>query len=134
MSKIYKGYELLKAMVEGEIEEGTRFKAFGMIWIFRNNSLYNYESDEYIEYYTDIVVTAKEKFELIEENTIDIEKNTIDIDKLEEINDTNFDSLNMTEQEIDFYHNFTRTKINELVQAIKQLNKRIEELEKNNDN
>ena len=35
MSKVYKGYELLKAIADGEIKDGTKFKIKGLANVYK---------------------------------------------------------------------------------------------------
>ena len=65
-------------------------------------------------------------FELIEENTIDV-----DIDNITEISGYSDDGVELYEKE-DIHIN--KEKINELVQAVKQLNKEIQELKEKMEN
>ena len=64
-------------------------------------------------------------------DTVEIieEQQDIDIQSIEELNDTNFDCEHMAEDEVDYYHNNTRTKMNEIIRAVKQLDKKIKEKE-----
>lgn len=61
-------------------------------------------------------------FELIEDE--------IDIDSIEELNNTCYDVNTMSDDDLEFYHNKTRTTINEIVQAVKQIDKRVKKLER----
>lgn len=88
MSKVYKGYELIKAIANGEIKEGSRF-------------IDTYTTPDY-GYFAE----KDNGFELIEDETIDIDN----IEKLD----------------IGIITTEDRLKINELVQAVKQINKKIE--------
>ena len=65
-------------------------------------------------------------YERIENNNFD----EIDIDSIEELNDTCYDINTMSDDELEFYHNKTRTTINEILQAVKQIDKRVKKLEK----
>ena len=107
----YKGYELLKAIANGEIKEGIRFKAGYRTFIARDGYLF-VEYDNRQEYATSFELTWD--FELIK-GEVDI-----DIDSIEEYKQEH------TERCIDVD---ARNKINELVQAVKQLNKKVKELE-----
>lgn len=116
MSKIYKGYELMKAIADGEIKSGTRFKdrSHTFIWTgsritveiegkdsqcnlfeFNNNSGTYYS----LSYFLDL------KFELL--------KDEIDIQSIEELAEDRYIVTDVLK------------KINELVQAIKQLDNKI---------
>ena len=63
-----------------------------------------------------------DKFELIEDE--------IDIDSIEKLDDTCYIMYGMQDEEIETYHNKTRTTMNEILQAVKQIDKRVKKLEK----
>lgn len=115
----YKGYELLKAIADGEIKINQKIRI-----IFKDNSGENFIFDG-----TDIIdstyknifsvygtkAVLKADFELIEDE--------IDIDSIEE--------LGIYEKDKKFYSPIiidNRIKINELVQAVKQINKEVKEV------
>ena len=100
----YKGYELLKAIAENKIKNGSRFKAGYRTFIVRDGYLF-VECDNRQEYATSFELTWD--FELIEDE--------IDIDNI-------IENKWMTSSE-------RNSKINQLVQAVKQLNKKVKELE-----
>lgn len=120
--KIYKGYELIKAIADGEIKEGSRFKVKAL-W----NGSYVYDNRIAIVKYKNIVYEEEEEiitswtiinseFELIEDETIDdetIDDETIDIESISEL----------------YSASDTDDTINELVKAVKQLDRRIKKLE-----
>lgn len=105
MSKTYKGWELIKAIADGEIKERTRFKAKYETFIARDGYLFKECSDGQ-EYATTFELAWD--FKLIE--------NEIDINNIEEYKQEH------SERCIDID---IRNKINELIQAIKQLNNKI---------
>lgn len=112
MSKIYIGWELMKAIADGEIKEGSKIKINEDIYIFCEG---NFMSDSTGYYLTGIyndIDFATAKFELIEDE--------IDIDNIEEYKQEH------TERCIDID---IRNKINELIKAVKQIDKRIKKLE-----
>lgn len=114
MSKVYKGYELLKAIADGEIKEGSRFivKLLDEIVFYTNDSLW-YEGDDE-ELCASTIIESE--FELIEDETIDI-------DNIEEI------KWRESEKEYLGYGVLVANeKINKLVQAVKQLNKEIKSI------
>lgn len=111
MSKIYKGWELMKAIADGEIEERTRFKANYETFMARDGYLFKEDSDKQ-EYATSFELNWD--FKLIEDE--------IDIDNIEEYKQEH------TERCIDVD---IRNKINELIQAVKQLDKRVKEMNTN---
>lgn len=106
----YKGYELLKAIANGEIKERSRFKAEYKTFIARDGYLF-VEYDNRQEYANSFEL--KWEFELIEDE-IDIDS----IEKLESVTNNIDGTICMM------------SKINELVQAVKQLNKKVKELKK----
>ena len=112
MSKIYIGWELMKAIADGEIKEGSKIKINGDIFIFCEG---NFMSDSTGYYLTGIyndIVFATAKFELIEDE--------IDIDNIEEYKQEH------TERCIDID---IRNKINELIKVVKQIDRRVKKLE-----
>jgi hypothetical protein len=104
----YKGYELLKAIANGEIKERSRFKAEYKTFIARDGYLF-VEYDNRQEYANSFEL--KWEFELIEDE-IDIDS----IEKLESVTNNIDGTICMM------------SKINELVQAVKQINKEVKEL------
>lgn len=117
MSKVYKGYELLKAIADGEIKDGTKFKIKGL------ENVYKYEfgtfiSEETGEELDDILSTegiARAVFELIEDE--------VDIDNIEKVSIVNT-SYKPTPCDM----KFIAKKFNELISAVKQLNKEIQSI------
>ena len=112
MSKIYKGWELMKAIADGKIKEGSKIKTNEDIFIFcegnfMSNSLFHFLTGIYND-----IDFATAKFELIEDE--------IDIDNIEEYKQEH------TERCIDID---IRNKINELIKVVKQIDKRIKKLE-----
>ena len=105
----YKGYELLKAIADGKIKERSKFKAEYETFIARDGYLF-VEHDNGQEYANSFEL--KWNFELIEDE--------IDIDNIEEYKQEH------TERCIDID---IRNKINELIQTVKQLNKRVKKME-----
>lgn len=71
---------------------------------------------------TNLIALLNDEFELIEDE--------IDIDNIEELNDTCYDVNTMSDEEIETYHNKTRTTMNEILQAVKQIDKRVKKLER----
>lgn len=105
MGKTYKGWELIKAIADGKIKNRSRFKAGYRTFIARDGYLFTECSDRQ-EYATTFELAWD--FELIEDE--------IDIDSITE-------NEWMTSSERNF-------KINQLVQAVKQIDKRVKKLEK----
>lgn len=108
----YKGYELLKAIADGKIKEGSRFKAGYRTFIVRDGYLF-VECDNQQEYATSFELTWD--FELIEDE--------IDINSIEELDEYEREDLYDWKDVRDI-----ALKMNELVQAVKQLNKEVKEL------
>ena len=111
----YKGYELLKAIAENKIKNGSKF-------MFKINQdiekvYWNGENFKYIENRRNIMVDYAD-IELIN-GTFELIEDEIDIDNIKEYKQEH------TERCIDVD---VRNKINELIQAIKQINKEVKEL------
>jgi len=107
----YKGYELLKAIEDGKIKEGSRFKVYrtyNAIAVLEDRTLHFEDGNKRILTTNDLLIYT---FELIEDE--------IDIDSIEELKSVtnNIDGTVCI-----------MNKINELVQAVKQLNKEVKEL------
>lgn len=114
--KIYKGYELIKAIAEGEIKDGSRFIICGYKQIIKyNNGILYYVNDNFDEINSRVIISYT--FELIEDETIDIESiDELLVEQLKNREHTNADIYMLAKRQ------------NELVQAVKQLNKEIKEL------
>jgi hypothetical protein len=110
----YKGYELLKAIADGEIKEGSLILFDSIIWIVDEYSDIVKYKEEHITLFN--TYKAKEiamsDFELIE-NKIDIDS----IGELKSVTNNIHETICMM------------SKINELVQAVKQINKEVKEME-----
>ena len=125
--KIYKGYELLKAIADGEINYGTKFKIkdWNEIIVYNQSNLIfreifdtkeegsNYGKTIFDFWNLDYILSAE--FGLIEDE--------IDIDNIEEL-DTYETVETYDWQDVDT----NRMTINELVQSVKQLNKEIKSI------
>lgn len=116
MGKIYRGYELFKAIASEEIKKKQKVR---MIFNDGSGENYIFDGDDIVDsthynifkiYGTKAVLKAE--FELIE--------NEIDIDSIEEYKQEH------TERCIDVD---TRNKINEILQAVKQIDKRVKKIE-----
>ena len=133
MSKIYKGWELRKAIADGEIHYGTKFKVkdWKEIVVYDQSNLIfreifdtkeegsNYGKTIFDLWILDYILNAE--FELIEDE--------IDIDSIEELDDTCYILYGMPDEELEAYHSETRTTINEILQAVKQIDKRVKKIE-----
>lgn len=115
MPKIYMGWELMKAIADGEIKEGSKF-------IFKTdqieNVVWNGENFKYIDNGKAITVDYAD-IELIV-GTFELIEDEIDIDNIEEYKQEH------TERCIDID---IRNKINELIKAVKQIDRRLKKLE-----
>lgn len=131
VNKVYKGYELIKEIAEGNIKNGTK-----IIPHYPNNDC----TVEYFEYYygflhayykdinhsdNDVNVCVfldnNRTFELIEYQTIDI-------DSIEEIDTTK--TFNYTMQQVFEWNNEMEVKINQTIRAVKHLNKELQSIKK----
>ena len=121
MGKIYKGWELMKAIADGEIKEGRRFnvhRTYSAIAVLEDRILHLEDGNKRILTTNDLLIYT---FELIEDE--------IDIDSIEELNDTCYDVNIMSDDDLESYHNKTRTTINEILQAVKQIDKKVKKIE-----
>lgn len=113
MSKLYTGIELLEAYYNGEINKNTKLKDYN-----KEGQLLDVKSSviSALSYYraTELV---NHTFELIEDETID------NIEDLLEIKEYEVDKTDVV---------INRNKINQLVQAVKQLNKEIKSINDSN--
>lgn len=121
MGKTYKGWELMKAIADGEIKEGSRFnvhRTYSAIAVLEDRILHLEDGNKRILTTNDLLIYT---FELIEDE--------IDIDSIEELNDTCYDVNIMSDDDLESYHNKTRTTINEILQAVKQIDKKVKKIE-----
>jgi hypothetical protein len=113
----YKGYELLKAIADGEIKEGTRFKCLNEkpIQYYSDSNIYRYEHGNFLGRFGgfNILNILNKDFEIVEK------QDEIDIDSIEEYKQEH------SERCIDVD---IRNKLNEILQAVKQINKEVKEL------
>lgn len=108
----YKGYELLKAIADGEIKENQNIRIkfkdnSGEIFVFDGTKIIDITHKNIFDIYGTLTV-LKSDFELIEDE--------IDIDSIEELEGI-------------IEYSTERNTINQLIQAVKQLNKRVKKLE-----
>ena len=113
MGKIYKGWELMKAIADGEIKEGSKIKTNENSFIFREGIFMSNSPFHFLTGIYNDIDFATAKFELIEDE--------INIDSIEEYKQEH------TERCIDID---IRNKMNEILQAVKQIDKRVKKLEK----
>lgn len=105
---ILKGYELMQEIANGKIKEGTKFRDLTDSNYADNSNIYRYENKNFIGRYggTNILKLLNHDFEILEdEEEIDIQS----IQELDELSDC--EERNM--------------KINEILKAVKQLDKKI---------
>ena len=109
MKKTYKSWELIKAIADGEIKKGTKFKDKDKKEVEGdgNNFVFIDSDRNYMSVISDIYF-INEEFELIEDE--------IDIDNIKELEGI---VEYATEQDT----------INKLIQAVKQIDKRVKKLE-----
>lgn len=123
MGKTYKGWELMKAISDGEIKNGSRFnihRTYSAIAVLEDRILHIEDGNKRILTTNDLLIYT---FELIEDE--------IDIDSIEEfeivgcnikLNDTLLPTENIINDMI-------LDKMNKLVQAVKQIDKRVKKIE-----
>ena len=113
-----KGWKLMKKIADGEIKEGSKFRDLHQS-SKDNFNLYKYENKNLTGRFggTNLIALLNDDFELIED-----EKDIDDIDDIEEVdeykNEMAYDWFDVQDMSI---------KINELIKAVKQLNKKLEE-------
>ena len=129
MKKIYKGWELLKAIADGEIKEGTKFKCLNEkpMQYYTDSNIYRYEHGSLLGRFGgfNILSIVNKDFEIVQK------QDEIDIDSIEEFeivgcNIKLNDTLLPTES---ILNDMILDKMNKLVQAAKQLNKEVKKLE-----
>lgn len=116
-----KGLEVLKKIANGEIKEESRFLDITDKNYYNGTSIHTfiYKNNNLIQEGiggTNLLAILNHEFEVISDE--------IDIDSIEELDINNFGHNNMITQQETWYIK----KTNELVQAVKQINKQIKEL------
>ena len=118
--KIYKGYELIKAIAEGEIKENTNIKVHDLSVFDKIVTTINYSNKKLNwktgEFDTSYLCNDSYYFELIEDETIDIES----INELLKIEPYEADKTDIV---------INRNKINEILKWAKQQERRMKKLE-----
>jgi len=112
---ILKGYELMQEIANGKIKEGTKFRDLTDSNYEDNRNIYRYENKNFIGRWggTNILLLLKHDFEILEdEEEIDIQC----IKEMEYLEDYEADKTDIR---------LNRDKINELLKAVKQLDKKI---------
>lgn len=114
MSKIYKGWELIKAIADGEIKEGTKFKCLNEkpMQYYTDSNIYRYEHGSLLGRFGgfNILSIVNKDFEIVQK------QDEIDIDSIKEM-------------ELDVIDDVTYY-INDLIKAVKQIDKRVKKIEK----
>ena len=131
MAKTYKGWELIKAIADGEIKEESRFIDTYSEYIYKRNSFGDLElkrkdGEELISPDYSFFAEKDNDFELIE-----YEKDIDDIKELyinDDMKSVGKDTIkNWTGRSLDITF---ANKINEIIQAVKQIDKRVKKLER----
>ena len=107
MTRIYQGWELMKAIEEGKIKNGSRFyvhRTYSTIAVLEDRILHIEDGNKRILTTNDLLIYT---FELIEDE--------IDIDSIKEM-------------ELDVIDDVTYY-INDLIKAVKQIDKRVKKIE-----
>ena len=119
MNKVYKGYELIKAYFEDKEIKGNQ-----LVRVTNYNGFNPEQQDKYVidilKQLTPTEIISRE-FELIKDQTIDI-------DSIEEIDTTK--TFNYTMQQVFEWNNEMEEKINQVIRAVKHLNKEIQSIKK----
>lgn len=124
MNKTYKGYELIKAISEGNIKSGSKIEVHNLSLADNLITTIEINSSGSLvwktgEFDTSMLSNEYYYFKLVEDNNIDIEELWGNC-----VGDSN--------QGRDDFMFKNRAKINELVQAVKQLNKEIKSIKESN--
>ena len=127
---VYKGYELLKAIADGEIREGSRFRDTYSEYIYKRNSFGDLElkrkdGEEFISPDYSYFAEKDINFELIED---EIEKIYCTNNKQGMITKSSND--NEKERELRKYIVNNCKDIDEILQVVKQIDERVKKLEK----
>lgn len=113
MGKIYKGWELMKKIADGEIKKNQNIRIkfkdnSGEIFVFDGTEIIDITHKNIFDIYGTLTV-LKSDIELIQDE--------IDIDSIEELEGI-------------VEYSTERNTINQLIQAVKQLNKEVKEIKK----
>ena len=126
MSKTYKGWELMKAISDGEIKEGRKIKGDGnATYTFNGRCFERVDYDCFLTEDYDDIRLATTEFELIED---EIEKIYCTNNKQGIITKSSDD--NEKEKEIRKYIVNNCEDIEELLRIVKQIDKRVKKLER----
>ena len=125
MGKTYKGWELMKAISDGEIKEGRKIKGDGnATYTFNGRCFERVDYDCFLTEDYDDIRLATTEFELIED---EIEKRYCTNNKQGIITKSSDD--NEKEKEIRKYIVNNCEDIEELLRIVKQIDKRVKKLE-----
>ena len=126
MGKTYKGWELMKAISDGEIKEGRKIKGDGnATYTFNGRCFERVDYDCFLTEDYDDIRLATTEFELIED---EIEKIYCTNNKQGIITKSSDD--NEKEKEIRKYIVNNCEDIEELLRIVKQIDKRVKKLER----
>lgn len=128
MSKTYKGWELLKEIEEGNIKEGTKIK----VRPFEGcEDIYKYNGDDFINEYNEELMTSEHSIGSLSASDFEIIENQeeINIQDIKEINHYSVFSVvdGLTIENTDAELATISVTVNELIQAVKQLDNKIKE-------
>ena len=112
MSKIYKGWELIKAIADGEIKEESRFIDTYSEYIYKRNSFGDLELKREDG---EELTSPDYSYFAVKDNDFELIEDEIDIDSIKEM-------------ELDVIDDVTYY-INDLIKAVKQIDKRVKKLE-----
>ena len=127
MGKIYKGWELMKAIANGDIKNGSKFRDLHQS-SKDNFNLYKYENENLKGRFgeTNLIALLNDEFELIEDEK--------EVEKIYCTNNnqgmiTNSSDDNEKERELRKYIVNNCKDIEEILQVVKQIDKRVKKLE-----
>ena len=113
---ILKGYELMQEIANKRIKEGTKFRDLTDNNYADDSNIYRYENNNFIGRWggTNILLLLKHDFEILEDEE---EINIQGIKEMEYLEDYEADKTDIR---------LNRDKINEILKAVKQLDKKID--------
>lgn len=130
----YKGYELLKAIADGEIKEETKFKCLNEkpMQYYPDSNIYRYEHGNFLGRFGgfNILSIVNKDFEIVRK------QEEIDIDSIEKLSKIAYAEINLNKKGSKKDVKFTdkeiilAEKINQLIKAVKQIDKRVKKLER----
>ena len=121
-NKVVDYIELLKMIKVREIKEGTELlDNYKQIWFYDGMDLIFKKTGESIgerEYISEVIGI---NFEILSESE------EIDIESIEEVSEKHFKLPNGVQNQISYREQEERAKINELIRAVKQINRKLED-------